>query len=392
MAELSTETQGALERALKSTAATGLDVLNEQPISLSNANDEQRAAIDALRREIDMADSNSVLFFGSKAQEQLTTVSDSMLEGVRNKDLGAAGDSLNDMVAVLRGFDVDGLKPDASPGLIGRFINWILGRGKPMAKFIQQYETVRPQIETITDTLESHKTMLLTDIASLDRLYDANLDYFHTLELYIAAGEAEIAECDEVTLPALKAEVEASADDVLKAQELRDLHARRDDLERRVHDLKLTRQVAMQALPSIRMVQENDKGLITKINSTLVNTVPLWRNQLAQAVAIFRSQKVTRDVKAATDLTNDLLEKNAENLRTGNREVREQMERGVFDMASVKKAHADLLASIEESLQIADEGKRRRAEAEVELGRLESELRDALTKASSTPATAEPVA
>ena len=132
--------------------------------------------------------------------------------------------------------------------------------------------------------------------------------------------------------------------------------------------------------------------MITKINSTLVNTVPLWRNQLAQAVAIFRSQKVTRDVKAATDLTNDLLEKNAENLRTGNREVREQMERGVFDMESVKKAHADLLASIEESVRIADEGKRRRAEAEVELGRLESELRDALTKASSAKPVEEPVA
>jgi len=330
-----------------------------------------------------MADSNSVLFFGSKAQEQLTAVSDSMLEGVRNKDLGAAGESLNDMVAVLRGFDVEGLKPDESPGLISRFINWILGRGKPMAKFIQQYETVRPQIETITDKLESHKTMLLTDIASLDRLYDANLEYFHTLELYIAAGEAEITECDEVTIPAMKAEVAAAEDDVLKAQSLRDLHARRDDLERRVHDLKLTRQVAMQALPSIRMVQENDKGLITKINSTLVNTVPLWRNQLAQAVAIFRSQKVTRDVKAATDLTNDLLEKNAENLRTGNREVREQMERGVFDMDSVRKAHGDLLASIEESLQIADEGKRRRAEAEVELGKLESELREALTRTAA---------
>lgn len=383
MAELPSETPRAMERALNSTAPSGSRELSDRPLSFSSASEDQRAVIEALRREIDMADSNSVLFFGSKAQEQLTTVSDNMLEGVRNKDLGAAGDSLNDMVAVLRGFEIDGLNPDDSPGLIGRLIGWIPGRGKPMAKFIQQYETVRPQIETITDKLESHKTMLLTDITSLDRLYDANLEYFRTLELYIAAGEAEIDECDSVTIPALKAEVTASEDDVLKSQALRDIRSRRDDLERRVHDLKLTRQVAMQALPSIRMVQENDKGLINKINSTLVNTVPLWRNQLAQAVAIFRSQRVARDVEAATDLANELLEKNAENLRTGNRRVREQVERGVFDMESVKKAHSDLLASIEESLQIADEGKRRRAEAERELGKLESDLHAALTNASS---------
>ena len=139
----------------------------------------------------------------------------------------------------------------------------------------------------------------------------------------------------------------------------------------------------MQALPSIRMVQENDKGLITKINTTLVNTVPLWRNQLAQAVSIYRSQKVATDVKAATDLTNELLEKNSENLRTANRQVREEMERGVFDMDSVRKAHANLLASIEEGLVIADEGKRRRAEAEVELHRLEGELRESLKAASA---------
>lgn len=391
MAELPSEIPRAIERALNSTAPSGSRELSDRPLSFSNASEDQRAVIEALRREIDMADSNSVLFFGSKAQEQLTTVSDNMLEGVRNKDLGAAGDSLNDMVAVLRGFEIDGLNPDDSPGLIGRLIGWIPGRGKPMAKFIQQYETVRPQIETITDKLESHKTMLLTDITSLDRLYDANLEYFRTLELYIAAGEAEIDECDSVTIPALKAEVAASEDDVLKSQALRDVLARRDDLERRVHDLKLTRQVAMQALPSIRMVQENDKGLINKINSTLVNTVPLWRNQLAQAVAIFRSQRVARDVEAATDLANELLEENAENLRTGNRRVREQVERGVFDMESVKKAHSDLLASIEESLQIADEGKRRRAEAERELGKLESDLHAALTNASSVKSVEQPV-
>ena len=157
----------------------------------------------------------------------------------------------------------------------------------------------------------------------------------------------------------------------------------RDDLERRVHDLMLTRQVAMQSLPSIRMVQENDKGLVSKINSTLVNTVPLWRQQLAQAVTVFRSQEAAKSVKAATDLTNDLLEKNAETLRTANREVREQMERGVFDIESVRRANENLIATIEESLQIADDGKRKREQAERTLEELETELKTKLASASA---------
>ena len=358
-----------------------LDVLADEPITLATASEEQRAKIDELRNQLNMNDSNDILFFGSKAQEQLTTISDSMLEGVKNKELGSAGNSLNEMVSVLRGFDVAGLDPNEKPGLLARIINWLTGRAAPVAQFIQQYEEVRPQIDAVTDKLESHKTMLLRDILSLDKLYDANLDYFHNLELFIAAGESKLEECDQTLIPALV--IEAEGDDMLKAQALRDMRARRDDLERRVHDLRLTRQVAMQALPSIRMVQENDKGLITKINTTLVNTVPLWRNQLAQAVSIYRSQKVATDVKAATDLTNELLEKNSENLRTANRQVREEMERGVFDMDSVRKAHANLLASIEEGLVIADEGKRRRAEAEVELHRLEGELRESLKSASA---------
>lgn len=365
----------------ESVVASTLAVLADEPITIATASDEQRAKIEELQRQLNMNDSNDILFFGSKAQEQLTTISDNMLEGVKNKELGTAGDSLNEMVGVLRGFDVGGLDPNEKPGLLARLINWLTGRAAPVAQFIQQYEEVRPQIDAVTDKLESHKTTLLRDIVSLDKLYDANLEYFHNLELYIAAGESKLTECDETLIPALVAEAEG--DDMLKAQALRDMRARRDDLERRVHDLRLTRQVAMQALPSIRMVQENDKGLISKINTTLVNTVPLWRNQLAQAVSIYRSQKVATDVKAATDLTNELLEKNSENLRTANRQVREEMERGVFDMDSVRKAHANLLASIEESLVIADEGKRRRAEAETELHRLEGELRDSLKAASA---------
>ena len=301
-----------------------------------------------------------------------------MLEGVRNKDVGPAGQDLNDMVAVLRGFDVGAIDPTKKRGFIAR----LFGRAKPVVQFIQQYEGVRRQIDTITDNLEDHKTKLLTDIASLDRLYDANLDFYHSLELYIAAGEEKLKHLDEVEIPAMQ-QAAANTDDVLKAQHLRDTRTARDDLERRVHDLMLTRQVAMQSLPSIRMVQENDKGLVSKINSTLVNTVPLWRQQLAQAVTVFRSQEAAKSVKAATDLTNDLLEKNAETLRTANREVREQMERGVFDIESVRRANENLIATIEESLQIADEGKRKRDEAARTLEELETDLKTKLASASA---------
>ncbi len=352
--------------------------LKYEMVTMETANTEDRAKIADLMNDIDLSDSNSILFYGSSAQEQLTTISDNMLEGVRNKDVGPAGQDLNDMVTVLRGFDVAGLDPTKKPGFFARLFR----RATPAVQFVQQYESVRRQIDTITDNLEDHKTKLLTDIASLDRLYDANLDYYHALELYIAAGEEKLIQLDTVDLPALAKEAESSGD-VLKAQELRDLRTARDDLERRIHDLMLTRQVAMQSLPSIRMVQENDKGLVSKISSTLVNTVPLWRQQLAQSVTVYRSQEAAKSVKSATDLTNDLLEKNAETLRTANREVREQMERGVFDIEAVKRANENLIATIEESLRIADEGKVKRKEAERTLQQLESELKSKLASASS---------
>ena len=378
-----TETQTALADDVAVLPGTELlpePGIKNAPVPYIEANDNEKAQLDNLMAEIDLTDSNSIIFFGSKAQEQLTTISDSMLEGVRNKDVGAAGGALNSMVSVLRGFDVSGLDPNNKPGFFAR----LFGRVKPVAKFVQQYEEVRKQIDVVTDDLESHKTQLLRDITSLDKLYEATLEYFHTLEQYIAAGEEKLRVVDSELIPQLE-QKHQSSEEVLDAQELRDARSARDDLERRVHDLKLTRQVAMQSLPSIRMVQENDKGLVNKINSTLVNTVPLWRNQLAQAVTIFRSGQAAKSVRAANDLTNELLEKNAENLRTANKEVREEIERGVFDIESVKRANENLIASIEESLQIADEGKRKRAEAESTLQTLESELRQSLSAAHAKP-------
>ncbi|MFO1154544.1 MAG: toxic anion resistance protein [Rhodospirillales bacterium] len=343
---------------------------------------ELRRQIDAAIAEIDLKDSNSVLFFGTRAQQDLTTVSDEMLEGVRNKDVGPAGSALSEMLAAIRGFDMGELDPNKSRGFLGR----ILGAGKPVAKILQRYEEVRGQIETIGDRLETHKGSLLRDVALLDRLYAKTLSYFHGLATYIAAGDEHLRRLDQDVIPGLEKRVTASGD-VVQAQELRDLRTIRDDLDRRVHDLRLTRQVAMQSLPSIRLVQENDKGLIAKITSVLANTVPLWRQQLAQAVTIFRSRDAGQTLKEATDLTNTLLLANAENLRQANAEVRQQMERGVFDIEAVKKANELLVATVEDSLRIADEAKQRRAAAEIELVACETKLRETLATATLRSAT-----
>jgi uncharacterized protein YaaN involved in tellurite resistance len=352
----------------------GTELLPVEPkeiLSYQQADTADKQKIEELVREIDLSNTNSILFFGSKAQEQLTVVSDNMLEGVRNKDLGSAGQALSNMVTTLKGFDLSQLKE--KQGFFAR----LFGKAKPIVQFINQYEESRLQIDRITDDMEQHKTQLLTDITSLDRLYKTSLDYLHSLDLYIAAGEERINRLDSTEIPALETEAKAS-EDVLMSQNLRDMRVQRDELERRVHDLKLTRQVAMQGLPSIRLVQENDKGLVNKISSTLVNTVPLWRQQLAQAVTIYRSQQAAETVKAAGDLTNELLEKNAENLKTANAEIRQQIERGVFDIESVEKAHRLLIETIEETLQITEDGKQARAQAEVKLQTMESELRTTL--------------
>ena len=352
----------------------GTELLPEEPkeiLSYQQADLTDQQKIEELVREIDLSNSHSILFFGSKAQEQLTIVSDNMLEGVRNKDLGSAGQALNNMVTTLKGFDLSLLKEKQG------FFSRLLGRAKPIVQFINQYEEARLQIDTITDEMEQHKTQLLTDITSLDRLYTTSLEYLHSLDLYIAAGEERINRLDTSEIPELENKAKAS-DDVLISQNLRDMRVQRNELERRLHDLKLTRQVAMQGLPSIRLVQENDKGLVNKIGSTLVNTVPLWRQQLAQAVTIYRSQQAAETVKAASDLTNELLEKNAENLKTANAEIRQQLERGIFDIVSVEKAHRSLIDTIEETLQITEDGKKARAQAEVKLVNMESELRTTL--------------
>jgi uncharacterized protein YaaN involved in tellurite resistance len=358
-------------------------------VPLEAASPAQASEIKKRMDEIDMGNTQSIIAFGAGAQAELQVISQQMLSGVKNKDVGPAGDALRDIVSTIRGFSGEELDP-------ARGRSWwekLTGAATPLAQFVARYETVQTQIDKITENLLMHEHVLLKDIASLDILYGKTLTFYDELGLYIAAGEAKLKELDGVTIPAKDAAVKAAApDDQVKiAQELRDIRAARDDLERRVYDLKLTRQVTMQSLPSIRLVQENDKSLVGKINSTLVNTVPLWETQLAQAVTIQRSKEAADAIKGANDLTNELLTENAKNLQQANAEIRTEMERGVFDIEAVKSANESLIATIEDSLRIADEGKAKRAAAEIELVKMEGALRDTLASASAHAAGSSPV-
>ena len=381
MSETVQANAAALLTEVEKVTAVVLPEPMAEVVALKSATADKAEAIRRRMAEVDLTSTRSIIAFGSSAQAELQVISQAMLQDVKNKDVGPAGDSLRKIVTTIRGFATEELD-------LRRDASWwekLLGRAAPFADFVARYEDVQGQIDKITGELLTHEHSLLKDIKSLDILYDKTLTFYDELGLYIAAGEAKLAETDSTTIPAKEAEVAKApeADRVIRAQELRDLRAARDDLERRVHDLRLTRQVTMQSLPSIRLVQENDKSLVTKINSTLVNTVPLWETQRAQAVTIQRSKEAAEAVRDASDLTNELLKANAENLQGANKAVREEMERGVFDIETVKAANATLIATINESLAIADTGKARRAAAEAELVKMEAELRDTLAAAKA---------
>ena len=346
--------------------------IEEKSETLPAVQEEEKSKLEKALSELDFNDRSSIIYFGAAAQEELDEISNRMIDGVKNKDTGAAGAVLNEMVAAIKGFDIEELNPNKKLPWYAK----LFGGTKPLVKFMQGYEEVRDQIDEIANNLEVHKSTLMKDVLSLDKLYEANLEYFRTLELYIEAGEIKKTELAEKILP--EYEEKAKEGEMMAIQELKEVRAFGDDLERRVHDLRLSRQVTMQSLPSIRLIQENDKSLINKIASTLVNTVPLWRNQLAQTVTIFRSHESAKALKDAADLTNELLEKNAEGLRDANREVRTQMERGVFDIESIKVANDTLIATLNDSLEIAEEGKQARVKALVELEKTEHELKTAL--------------
>ncbi len=339
--------------------------------------DNQR--IGELVEQLDMYDATSILNFGSNAQKRLTDIADDILEDVKTKDSGEAGQLLSQMVLILKGFQAEERKLREKPDLWKR----LLGKTRqPLQEFLQRFEDVGDQIDRINNALESRKQQLLVDVGALDRLYEATLEYYRDLRHHIAAAEQVIERSERHSLPRLKARAEQE-ESIESAQSLRDFQGRRDELERRLHDLELTRQVTMQALPSIRLIQENDKSLVGKINTTLINTVPLWRQQLARSITIHRSGETAQAMKDSADLTNALLRKNAETLQTANRESRREIERGVFDITAVEEANQMLIATIEESIHLHEQASIRRKDAQKRLDTAERTLRDALKSASA---------
>jgi uncharacterized protein YaaN involved in tellurite resistance len=335
------------------------------------------ATVETLVQQIDLNDPSSILRFGAATQTRAAAAADAMLDGARNQETGEAGQTLSGLLSTLKGFDVTKLAE--KPNLLARMFT---KGGAEVSRIVQQYEGVKGQVEAIGDKLDAHRTRLLEDVERLERLYQATLEWFHAIGEHVQAGEQVIARTDAERIPALEREAAEPGND-LAPQRLRDLRAARDELERRVHDLRLTRQVAMQALPSLRLIQENDKALASKIHSVLANTVPLWRQQLAQALAIHRMREAGAAVQAATDLTNKLLTANAATLRAGNAQAREQLERGVFDMEAVQQANAALVATIEDSLRIAQSAREQRAKATQELATCEQDIRRALAAAKA---------
>ncbi len=336
------------------------------------------ARVAEISAAVDVSDSQSVLAYGLPAQSRIANFADSLLGDVRNKDAGSGGEALNDLLKKVRELDIDALSAGTGKAkipLLGRFAN-------TFERFASRYQKVATSIERIVDALERSRMALLKDMTVLDKMYELNLDYLKQLDVYIAAGEQALRELHAVRIPALEAEVAASKD-VMAAQRLADLQQAATRFERRLHDLKLTRMIAIQSAPQIRLIQSNDQNLVEKIQSSILTTVPLWKNQIVIAISLYRQQKAVELQKQVTDTTNELLAKNAELLKDGSAKVGREVERGVVDVETLRKVNDDLVATLEETIQIQAEGRAKRLEAEGEIGRLQVELRQKLIELRS---------
>ena len=335
------------------------------------------ARVQEAAKSINIKDSNSILLFGNDTQKTIGAVTDQMLAGVRNKDLGPISDEMTSMVVTLRKMDFKSLQ--SSPKLPG-FLRKILGLGTALAKVQAQYDTVESTVAKNEANLQRHRMVLLKDIKMLDVLYDRTDEHLDNLEVLILAGQQVIEEMNTLVIP--EAEITAkTTNDMGDAQALRDLIETRDSLERKVSDLMLTRQITIQTLPSIRVVQSNDKNLAEKIQSQIFNTLPLWKQQMVIATSVHNGAQAAQAVKSNREFTNQLIERTASELRIGNAAARKEIEAGIADIASIEKANASLIGTIQDSLDIAEQGKAARADAEQRLLKAETELKGALTTA-----------
>lgn len=329
---------------------------------------EERAAVDSFADQIDLTNSTMILQYGAGAQKKMADFSENALENVKTKDLGEVGDLLSGVVKELKSFDEEEEK-----GFLGIF--------KKTSNKIQamkaKYAKAETNIEQICKVLESHQVQLLKDVAVLDKMYELNLTYFKELTMYIMAGKKKLEEVRQTKLQELlrKAQVSGLAED---AQAARDLEAMCTRFEKKIHDLELTRTISMQTAPQIRLVQGNDTMMVEKIQSTIVNTIPLWKSQMVLALGVEHSTQAAAAQREVTDMTNELLKKNAEKLKLASVETAKESERGIVDMETLKATNESLIATFDEVMKIQQEGRQKRREAEVEMQRLENELKSKL--------------
>ena len=340
----------------------------DDSLNFDNLSEQEQAAVLAFVQRIDISNSETVLKYGNAAQMKISQFSDKILEDVKTKDTGAISQMLTDLVAELKGFDVDEGKKG---GLFGLFKK----AGSSLTQLKAKYDKVEENIVEIISALTGHQNQLIADAAMLDELYAQNEQYYHELTLYIIAGELKLQQLREQELPPMLAKAQETADPA-DAQAANDFAQLIDRFEKRVHDLKLTRMVSVQMGPQIRLMQTNDNVLAERIQSTIANTIPLWKSQMVIALGMQHAEEALKAQKAVTDMTNELLRQNAERLKTGTIQTAKEAERGVVDLETIKIANTSLIETLTEVQKIQREGAQKRAEASIELGRLEKELRD----------------
>lgn len=330
--------------------------------------EEEKQAVEAFAEKIDFTNSTAILQYGAGAQKKMADFSESALENVKTKDLGEVGELLSDVVKELKNFDEEEEK-----GFLGIFKK----SSNKLQAMKAKYAKAEANVTQICRVLESHQVQLLKDIAILDKMYELNLTYFKELTMYIMAGKKKLKEVREFQLPQLMAKAEQSGfpED---AQAAKDLDAMCNRFEKKLHDLELTRMISIQTAPQIRLVQSNDTLMLEKIQSTVVNTIPLWKSQMVLALGVEHSAQAAAAQREVTEMTNELLKKNAEKLKMATVHTAKESERGIVEIETLKQTNDTLIATLDEVIQIQQEGRQKRAEAEQEMARMEQELKTKL--------------
>lgn len=369
-----------LDTLMQSSGHTALQVQKPASVEAVRAqveelSPEQKARVEEVKNSIDLMDSQAALQYGVGAQRNISSFSDNILTQVRSKDSGYVGELMSDLVLKVKEVDVDGL----DEGFLDK-LPFLKNASRAVKKFMQRYEKLEVQIDRIEQQLDQARMQMLKDITMFDGLYEKNLEYFRELQIYIAAGEEKLKELQEITLPQLHAEATAKGD-AMSAQVVRDFEDTVNRFEKKIHDLKLSKTVAIQTAPQIRLIQNNDKMLVDKIQTAILSTIPLWKSQIVIALGLHRQESVLKMQRSVSDATNTLLTKNAELLRQNSTEVARESERGIVDLETLKKVNADLISTIEETIKIQQEGRAARQNAETELLSIEQKLKEALLTA-----------